>query len=118
MSKRIIADKSFDFAIRIVNLSKYLQNEKKEYVLSKQILRSGTSIGANVHESSEAQSIPDFISKLSIALKESSETEFWLNLLYKTEYIKEDEYKSLYADCNELTKILTSAIKTSKQKLK
>ncbi len=117
MSKRIMEEKSMNFAIRIVHLSNYLQNEKREYVLSKQILKSGTSIGANIHESKGAQSVADFISKLSIALKEASETKFWLKLLCKTDYISEKEFESLYNDCNELAKILTTAIKTSKEKL-
>ena len=87
MSENIIVDKSFDFAVRIVNLNKYLYNEQKEYVLSKQLLRSGTSIGANVSEAERAQSKADFISKMSIALKEANETNYWLKLLYKTDYL-------------------------------
>ena len=87
MSENIIVDKSFDFAVRIVNLNKYLNNEQKEYVLSKQLLRSGTSIGANVSEAERAQSKADFISKMSIALKEANETNYWLKLLYKTDYL-------------------------------
>ena len=87
MSENIIVDKSFDFAVRIVNSNKYLNNEQKEYVLSKQLLRSGTSIGANVSEAERAQSKADFISKMSIALKEANETNYWLKLLYKTDYL-------------------------------
>ena len=87
MSENIIVDKSFDFAVRIVNLNKYLNNEQKEYVLSKQLLRSGKSIGANVSEAERAQSKADFISKMSIALKEANETNYWLKLLYKTDYL-------------------------------
>ena len=87
MSENIIVDKSFDFAVRIVNSNKYLNNEQKEYVLSKQLLRSGTSIGANVSEAERAQSKADFISKMSFALKESNETNYWLKLLYKTDYL-------------------------------
>ena len=110
-------DKSKLFAIRIVNLYKYLCNDKKEYVLSKQILRSGTSIGANVKESIYAQSKLDFISKLSIALKEASETEYWLELLYQTEYINSIQFESIHNDCVELLKLLTAIIKSSKRNL-
>lgn len=90
--------RSLEFAIRIINLYKDLCNEKKEYILSKQILRSGTSIGANIRESKFAQSKPDFISKMSIALKETNETLYWLELLNKTDYLNESEYNSLYND--------------------
>ncbi len=117
MSESIVANKSVDFAVRIVHLSDYLRDEKNEYTLSKQILRSGTSIGANLYESKEAQSDADFISKLSIALKEASETEYWLKLLYKTDYITKQQYDSLYFDCNELCKMLTAIIKTTKRKI-
>ena len=110
-------DKSKLFAIRIVNLYKYLCNDKKEYVLSKQILRSSTSIGANVKESIYAQSKLDFISKLSIALKETSETEYWLELLYQTEYINSIQFESIHNDCVELLKLLTAIIKSSKRNL-
>ncbi|MBS6445231.1 MAG: four helix bundle protein [Ruminococcus sp.] len=113
----ILLDKSKLFAIRIVNLYKYLCNDKKEYVLSKQILRSGTSIGANVKESIYAQSKLDFISKLSIALKEASETEYWLELLYQTEYINSIQFESIHNDCVELLKLLTAIIKSSKRNL-
>ena len=111
----ILLDKSKLFAIRIVNLYKYLCNDKKEYVLSKQILRSSTSIGANVKESIYAQSKLDFISKLSIALKETSETEYWLELLYQTEYINSIQFESIHNDCVELLKLLTAIIKSSKR---
>ena len=113
----ILLDKSKLFAIRIVNLYKYLCNDKKEYVLSKQILRSSTSIGANVKESIYAQSKLDFISKLSIALKETSETEYWLELLYQTEYINSIQFESIHNDCVELLKLLTAIIKSSKRNL-
>ena len=109
----IIENKSFDFAIRIVNLCKYLR-EKKEYVLSKQLLRSGTSIGANVAEAEQAQSPADFVSKMNIALKETSETKYWLQLLFATKYLKEKEYLSINNDCVEIEKILVSIIKNSK----
>lgn len=109
----VVADKSFEFAVRIVNLSKYLRSDMKEYVLSKQILRSGTSIGANVHEGRRAQSRADFLSKMSIALKEANETHYWLKLLYRTEYISEKEYLSLEADVDEILRILTAICKTT-----
>ncbi len=118
MSESIVGNKSIDFAVRIVNLSKYLNNEKKEFVLSNQILRSGTSIGANLHEANNTQSDADFISKLSIALKETSETKYWLILLQKTDYITNAEYESLYSDCEELFKMISSSILTSKEKMK
>ena len=111
----LIEQKSFDFAVRIVKLYKHLCESKNEYVLSKQILRCGTSIGANICEAQQAQSKLDFISKLSIALKESSECEYWVKLLYATDYLTEKEYKSLLNDCVEIERILTSIIKTSKQ---
>ncbi|HCA54933.1 MAG TPA: four helix bundle protein [Ruminococcaceae bacterium] len=104
--------KSKKFAVRIVNLYRYLSAEKKEYVLSKQILRSGTSIGANIAESEYAQSRKDFLSKLYIALKECAETLYWLDLLYETEYLSEKEYQSLRNDCEELRRMLSSATKT------
>ena len=112
-----VEEKSFAFAIRITNLYKHLVKTKKEYILSKQLMKSGTSIGANVAESQDAQSTADFISKLSIALKESRETEYWLRLLHATEYLKEKEYLSIMADCKELEKMLTAIIKTSKDKI-
>ena len=114
MNESIIGRKSFAFAIRIVNLYKYLVDEKKEYVLSKQLLRSGTSIGANTRESKNAQSKKDFLNKLSVALKEADETEYWLELLYKTDYLDEDEYQSINQDNSELIRILTSIIKKLK----
>ena len=113
--KNIIEKKSFDFAIRIVKLYKYLCNNKKEYVLSKQVLRSGTSIGANVAEAQQAQSKADFISKLSIALKETTETKYWLRLLNATNYLNQSDIKSLLDDCIEIEKILTSILRSSKE---
>lgn len=112
----VISDKSFDFAVRIVNLYKHLTSEKKEFVLSKQLVRSGTSIGANVSEAIRGQSDADFISKLSIALKEANETDYWLKLLYKTDYLTEKEYESICKDINEIIAILVSIIKTMKTK--
>jgi len=115
MSQSIIAGKSKTFAVRIVHLYKHLCEEKKEYVLSKQVLRSGTSIGANVHEAIQAQSRNDFISKMNIALKEASETGYWLELLHDTNYISENEYQSIIEDCIEINKILASIIITAKK---
>lgn len=113
--ENVIEIKSFNFAVRIVNLYKYLTDKKNEYVLSKQLLRSGTSIGANVAEAEQAQSKPDFVSKMNIALKETSETKYWIKLLKATEFLSEKESNSLLADCVELEKILVSIIKSSKQ---
>jgi len=114
--KNLILDKSFDFAVRIVNLNKYLVSNKKEFTLSKQILRSGTSIGALIKEAQHAESNADFIHKLSIALKEANETDYWLLLLYKTEYLDDNIYNSLNDDIQELLKLLVSIIKSSKNK--
>ena len=110
----ILKDKSFQFALRIIKLSKYLVEEKKEYVLSKQILRSGTSIGANIREAQNAQSKADFIHKLSISQKECDETMYWLELLNQSEYLSDSEFKSAHNNANELLKMLRSAIITSK----
>ena len=112
MEDRPIKIKSKKFAVRIVNLVKYLKNEKQEFELSKQILRSGTSIGANIAESECAISRKDFLSKIYIALKECSETIYWLDLLYETDYITKKEYVSLTSDCEELRKMLSSTTKT------
>ena len=109
-----IETKSFLFAVRITKLCRYLQEEKKEYILSKQLLRSGTSIGANIAESQQAQSRADFISKLSIALKEAVETNYWLRLLHASDYLTESVFSSMITDCRELEKLLTSIIKTSR----
>ena len=102
----VIAEKSEEFAVRVINLSKYLIAEKKEYIISKQIFRSGTSIGANVSESRNAQSKEDFISKLNIALKEADETAYWLRILKRTEFISQDQFSSLNEDVQELISIL------------
>ena len=112
--ENIILVKSKAFAIRIVKLSKYLNDCKKEYVLSKQILKSGTSIGANVKEAVRGQSKADFYAKMNIALKEASETEYWLEILNETDYIENDLFESVYFDCQELIKILMSITKTQK----
>ena len=111
----IIEQKSFQFAIRIVNLYKHLNAVKKEYVLSRQLLRSGTSIGANVAESQQAQSRADFLSKLEIALKETTETKYWIRLLKETDYLTEEQFLSMYADCVEIEKILVRIVKSTKQ---
>ena len=110
----VIDQKSFLFAVRIAKLCRYLQENKKEYILSKQLLRSGTSIGANVAESQQAQSRPDFISKLNIALKEAVETNYWLRLLHASDYLSDCEFSSIIADCKELEKLLTAILKTSR----
>ncbi len=111
--KHIIADKSFSFAVRIVNLSKFLHGEHKEYVMSKQLLRCGTSIGANVAEAQRGQSHADFLSKMSIALKEANETYYWLRLLYRTEYLNKTQFTSLEKDIQEILSILTAICKTA-----
>ena len=110
--------KSFAFAIRVVKAYKWLCESKKEYVMSKQFLRSGTSIGANVKEAMNAQSKKDFISKYSIALKEASEAEYWIELLAAGEYFEAREAKSLLSDINEIISLLTASVKTAKEKLK
>lgn len=113
--KSILREKSYAFALRTVKLNRHLAEAKKEFVLSKQVLRSGTSIGANVTEASQAQSKQDFVHKLSISLKEAFETEYWLNLLQDSELITKAQAESLLEDCKELQKILTSSIKTVKK---
>ena len=107
--------KSRDFAIRIVGCYKYLVEQKSEYVMSKQLLRCGTSIGANARESKNAQSRMDFLNKLNIALKEADETEYWLDLLHATNYLDDTQYESVNSDCAELIKLLTSIIKKLKE---
>lgn len=116
MEENTVKYKSKKFAVRIINLYKYLCNEKKEYVLSKQVLRSGTSIGANIAESETAMSQKDFLSKIYIALKECSETLYWLELLYETEYINENQYQSLKNDCEEMRRMMSSTTKTMQSK--
>jgi len=117
MKKNIIKEKSFVFAIRIIQLFQYLQKDKKEYILSKQLLRSGTSIGALTRESEHAESKADFIHKLAIAQKECNETIYWLELLEKTNYINKTQFKSINNDAVEILKIITSIIKTSKSNI-
>ena len=111
-----IVVKSFDFAVRIVNFSKFLMGNKKEYIISKQIFRSATSIGANIREAQQAESLSDFIHKLSVSLKESVETQYWLELLFATNYINLAQFNSLNDDLEEIIKLLNAIIKTTKQK--
>ena len=108
----VTEEKSKSFAIRIVRLYQYLKDEKNEYVLSKQLLRSGTSVGANLSEAKYAISRNDFIAKQYIALKEVSETLYWLELLFKTDYLTQEQYDSIYQDAEELRKLLSSSTKT------
>ncbi len=112
----IIENKSFDFAVRIVNVYKFLTIEKQERVLSKQLLRSGTSIGANVAEAQKAQTKPDFNTKMNVALKEANETYYWLRLLYKTDYLTSKEFDSIEKDIKEIIAILTSICKKTNVK--
>ena len=109
----VIALKSKAFAVRIVRMSRYMQQNVNEFVLSKQVLRSGTSIGANVYEATQAFTHADFAHKMSIALKESVETQYWLELLYETDFLSETEFQSMYNDNKELTKLLTAILKTA-----
>lgn len=113
--KNIVVDKSKAFAIRIIRLYQYLKTEKQEHVLSKQLLRSGTSIGANIKEAMRGQSKADFYAKLNISLKEASETEYWLELLQETDYLDKKQFDSLYNDIQELIKLLVSITKTQKE---
>ena len=113
MEPNIIETKSFDFAIRIVNLYKYLVTRKKEYVMAKQLLRCGTSIGANVAEAQKAQSRADFHTKMNIAMKEANETYYWIRLLYKTEYLSMKGFASLERDIKEIIAIITAICKTT-----
>jgi len=114
MKESIIKKKSFEFALRIIKLYKYLVEFKKEFVMSKQLLRSGTAIGALVREAEHAESRADFIHKMSMALKESNESEYWLELLHKSDFIDQSEYDSLNLDSKEILKILISIVKTTK----
>jgi four helix bundle protein len=114
MKTNPIKEKSFAFALRVVKLAKYLEWERKEFVLSRQVLRSGTAVGALVREAEHAESRADFIHKMSIALKEANETLYWLELLHQAEYIDEQSFQSIGADSEELIKLLTAIVKTSK----
>ena len=115
MKENVLNDKSLDFAVRVVRLQKHLVNNQKETVISKQIMRSGTSIGANINEANYAQSKADFISKLHVSLKETAETEYWLKLLVKSELLTEQEGSSLINDCLEIKKLLIASINTAKK---
>ena len=117
MKSNPIEDKSFAFAVRIVRLYKHFTGEKREYVISKQLLRSGTSIGANVAEAERGQTKADFFFKMTLALKEANETEYWIRLLYATEYLNEAEYDSIHNDVNELIALLVSICKTAQERM-
>jgi four helix bundle protein len=114
LKNSILLEKSYSFALRMVKLFQFLATEKKEFVLSKQLLRSGTSIGANIEEANQAESKADFIHKLCIANKEAFETNYWLRLLRDSDILTKKQANSLINDCEELQKLLTSSIKTSK----
>ena len=116
MAKSVLRDKSYEFAIQVVKLSQSLQTDKKEFVLSRQLLRSGTAIGALLREAEYGQSTADFIHKMSISLKEANETEYWLDLLFETGYLNEDEFQKIKVKNIELLKLLISIINTSKSK--
>lgn len=114
MGENVVKEKSFIFALQVVKLAKYLQGEKKEFVLSKQVLRSGTAIGALVREAEHAESKADFTHKMNIALKEANETLYWLDLLHQSAYIDQQSFESICNDSEELLKLLVSIVKTSK----
>ena len=116
MAESILKTKSYEFALRILKLSRHLVEEEREFVLSKQILRSGTSIGANIEEANQGQSRKDFVHKLSIALKEATETNYWLRLLRDGKILDETIANSLLSDCEELQKMLTASIRTIKSR--
>ena len=116
MNENVIVEKSLEFAVRIVNVYKYLTKEHSEYIMSKQLLRCGTSIGANVAEAQRGQSIADFSAKMNIALKEANEADYWLKLLYRTQYLSKEQYDSIYSDVQELLGILISICRTSNAK--
>ena len=113
--ERIVQKKSFQFAVRIVKLCKFLREEQKEFIMTKQLLRSGTSIGANIAEAQQAQSKSDFVHKMRIALKEATETNYWIRLLHATDYLNDKEKESIIHDCSELEKMLTVIIKSAKE---
>lgn len=115
MQESILKTKSYSFAIRIVKLYQFLASEKKEFVLSKQVLRSGTAVGALIREAEFGQSRADFTNKMSIALKEANETDYWLNLLKDTDYLNENMFQSISQDCIELIKLLVATVKTTKK---
>jgi four helix bundle protein len=117
MKENPVLEKSFQFSIKIVDIYKKLCSESKEYVMSRQLLRCGTSIGANIHEAVHGQSEKDFLAKMYISFKETNETDYWLKLLYKTNYLSEEDHASLLKDCMELKRILSSITLTMKNKL-
>lgn len=117
MGQSIIGDKAYTFALRIIKAYKYLSENKREFVLSKQLLRSGTAIGALCREAEHAQSKADFLNKMNVALKEANETEYWLMLLNDSEYINIESYDSIHSDCNELISLLVSIVKSTKNTL-
>ena len=116
MSESILREKSYAFAIRIVEMNRFLCSQKKEFVLSKQVLRSGTAIGALIHEAEFGQSTPDFRTKLTIALKEANETQYWLRLRVDTNYVDAKSFESISTDCLDLIKMLVASIKTIKKR--
>jgi len=118
MRENVIKDKSFAFALRTVKMYQFLCEQKKEFVISKQLLRSGTSVGALVREAEQAESSVDFIHKMAIALKEANETEYWIELLFESNYIDETSFNSIKSDLTEILKLLVSIIKTTKQNSK
>ena len=118
MSFSQVGDKSFVFAVRVVNMYRYLCDEKREFILSRQVLRSGTSVGANIREALYAQSKKDYLNKMNIALKEASETIYWIELLHATDYLSESFMDSIWKDCDELVRMLSSIVKTTKNNLK
>ena len=117
MGQSIVGDKAYTFALRIIKAYKYLSENKREFVLSKQLLRSGTAIGALCREAEHAQSKADFLNKMTVALKEANETEYWLMLLNDSEYINIESYDSIHSDCNELISLLVSIVKSTKNTL-
>ncbi|MDY0987633.1 four helix bundle protein [Flavobacterium sp. CFBP9031] len=117
MKNNIVRNKSFDFAVRIVKLYQYLNNDKKEFILAKQLLRSGTSVGAMIREAEHAESKSDFIHKFAIAQKEANETVYWLELLKATDYLNEKEFQNISNDAIAILKLITSILKTSKSQL-
>ena len=116
MADSIMLDKAKDFAVEIINLFKSIKENHREGVMTNQLIRSGTSVGANIHESKYAHSSADFVSKMQIALKECYESEYWLELLYRTKYIDEEQYKTVVNNCGQVRRMLISSINTVKEK--
>ena len=113
----VVEEKSYQFSIRIINLYKYLDENKKIYAIAHQLLRSGTAIGALIKESAHAQSKADFLNKMNVSLKEANETMYWIRLLHSTHYLKDNEFASIHKDCEEIVKLLASIVKTTKASL-